>query len=229
MSKEIMEAALNYAAMGWAVFPVSKSKNPLTKNGCLDASKDPEVIKAWFTKYTGANVAIATGAISGGLTIIDIDFDDDECKDGYYTFDKWMEANGCYIDSKSVITGRGGKHIYLTSTEPFGNKVGAMKDIDIRGDGGYVVAPPSIHLNGREYFWEDEDQEIVSVQSDSDVEFSFMNVLRIHHQKESRLKSKKKLLQVVAMIPFLRLRHPIKQRVTSLMKKSWHSARHTMQ
>lgn len=171
MSKEIMDAALNYAAMGWAVFPVSKNKNPLTKNGCLDASKDPEVIKAWFTKYTGANVAIATGAVSGGLTIIDIDFDDDECKDGFDTFNKWMDANGCYIDSKSVTTGRGGRHIYLTSTEPFGNKVGAMKDIDIRGDGGYVVAPPSIHMNGREYFWDDEEQEIVSVQSDSDVEF----------------------------------------------------------
>lgn len=178
MNNEILNAALQYAANGWAVFPVSKEKNPLTPNGFRDASKDPKIIKSWYKKYTGANVAIATGQVSGGLVVIDIDYDEEKGIDGFASFREWEEENGCKISSRSATTGRQGCHIYFTTKEPIGCKVNALDGVDIRGDGGYIIAPPSIHKNGREYFWDDEDEEIECVQDDSDVDFFFAEAFR---------------------------------------------------
>lgn len=172
MNNEILEAALDYAERGWSVFPVSKDKHPCTKNGFKDATTDKDIITNWFSKvYTGANVAIATGEMSGGLVVIDIDIDEEKCVNGQETLDEWCSNNGCYIDSRNAVTGRGGKHYYFTSSKKYGCGIGLMEGIDIRADGGYVVAPPSIHKNGRLYFWDDEDQDIVCVQDDSDVQF----------------------------------------------------------
>lgn len=170
---EILDAALEYAERGWAVFPISRDKTPLTPHGFKDASTDPNVIREWWRKKPSANVAIATGKMSGGLVVIDLDVDYAEGKDGISTLDIWTEENGCWIDSRTVITGRGGKHIYFQSSEAYGCKIGAMKDIDIRGEGGYVVAPPSIHKNGNSYYWDEglEEDEIISVDHDSDVKF----------------------------------------------------------
>lgn len=171
-NKEIMEAALKYAERGWAVFPVSKEKHPLTENGFKDATTDKKTIKEWFNHFSGANIGIATGQVSGGLVIIDVDIDESAGKYGNESLADWLEKNGCFFpDTLTATTGRGGKHYYFTSTEPFGCKVGAIDNVDIRGDGGYVVVPPSKHKNGMEYKWDDEDEKIVSVQSDSDVEY----------------------------------------------------------
>ena len=171
-NKEIVEAALKYAERGWAVFPVSKEKHPLTENGFKDASTDPSVIKEWFSHFTGANIAIATGKPSGGLVVIDVDIDESAGKFGNESLEEWCLENGCeFSDTLTATTGRGGKHYYFHSSEVFGCKVGALQNVDIRGDGGYVVVPPSKHKNGCYYKWDDEDQEIISVQSDSDVEY----------------------------------------------------------
>lgn len=171
-NKEIIEAALQYAERGWAVFPVSKEKHPLTENGFKDATTDSAIIKEWFNHFSGANIGIATGQVSGGLIIIDVDIDESKGKFGNESLDEWCEENGCYFsETLTATTGRGGKHYYFQSSEVFGCKVGALKDVDIRGEGGYVVAPPSRHKNGMYYKWDDEDAEIVSVQSDSDVEY----------------------------------------------------------
>lgn len=180
-NKDIVEAALKYAERGWAVFPVSKEKHPLTENGFKDATTDTKTIKEWFTHFSGANIGIATGQVSGGLVIIDVDIDESAGKYGNESLEYWCEQNGCcFSDTLTATTGRGGKHYYFTSTEPFGCKVGALENVDIRGDGGYVVAPPSKHKNGMYYKWDDEDEAIVSVQSDSDVEYflheAFKNV-----------------------------------------------------
>lgn len=171
-NKDIVEAALKYADKGWAVFPVSKAKIPLTENGFKDATTDKATISNWFSQYTGANIGIATGSMSGGLVVIDVDIDENAGKFGNESLDEWCDKNGCFFsDTLTATTGRGGKHYYFQSSEPFGCKVGALKDVDIRGEGGYVVVPPSKHKNGMYYKWDDEDQEIVSVQNDSDVEY----------------------------------------------------------
>lgn len=186
-NKEILESALKYAARGWAVFPVSKDKNPLVKNGFKDATTDAQTIREWFTHYTGANIGIATGQVSGGLVVIDVDIDEDNGKFGNESLEDYCDQNGLFFsDTLSATTGRGGKHYYFHSSEPFGCKVGALKDVDIRGDGGYVIAPPSIHKNGMPYKWDDEDEEIVSVQEDSDVEFFLHEMFKkySHEEKE---------------------------------------------
>lgn len=171
-NKEIIKAALEYADRGWAVFPVSKDKNPLTENGFKDATTNKEQITAWFNHFTGANIAVATGEASGGLVVIDVDIDESKGKFGNESLEAWQEENSCmFSDTLTATTGRGGKHYYFTSTESFGCKVGALPNVDIRGEGGYVVVPPSRHKNGCYYKWDDEDENIVSVQKDSDVEY----------------------------------------------------------
>ena len=171
-NKEIIDAALKYAERGWAVFPVSKDKNPLTENGFKDATTDKEQIREWFNRFTGANIGIATGQVSGGLVVIDVDIDESKGKFGNESLETWQEENCCmFSDTLTATTGRGGKHYYFHSAEPFGCKVGALESVDIRGDGGYVIAPPSRHKNGCFYKWDDEEEVIASVQDDSDVEF----------------------------------------------------------
>ena len=173
MKEEILNAALEYAARGWPVFPISRTKSPLTPHGFKDASTDPEQIRRWWAQTPAANVAIRTGAASG-LIVIDIDIDHDAGKFGDDSFREWIDENGAYIDTKTVVTGRGGKHLYFRTSNPYGCKTNALPGVDIRGEGGYVVAPPSIHQNGNEYFWDgDDDEEMVCVQEDSDVEFFF--------------------------------------------------------
>ena len=177
---EMIDYALEYAKRGWAVFPLlEKDKIPLTAHGFLDAVTDETQIRSWWTKHPNANIGIATGQKSGGLVVIDIDVNEEEGKHGDEVFAEWQEKNGCFIDSLTAITGGGGKHYYFTSSEPFVSAVGYIEDIDIRADGGYVVAPGSIHPNGRSYFFDNEDEDIVCVQEDSDVEFFLHEYFRL--------------------------------------------------
>lgn len=173
---KICEAALKYAKRGWSVFPVKRNKAPYTDNGFHDATTDPSVILKWWQKFPDANVGIATGQLSHGLTVIDIDIDRDKGIFGDESFDDWCDEQGVYIDSLNAVTGRGGKHLYFLSNYPYGSKIGVLNGVDIKGEGGYVIAPPSIHENGNEYYFDgDEDEdEIVCVQEDSDVEY-FLN------------------------------------------------------
>lgn len=185
MKEEILNAALEYAAQGWPVFPISKTKAPLTAHGFKDASTDPEQIRRWWAQTPAANVAIATGAVSG-LIVIDIDIDHEAGKYGDDVFREWVNDNGVYIDTKTAVTGRGGKHLYFRTTKSYGCKVNALPGVDIRGEGGYVVAPPSIHKNGNPYFWDgDDDEEITCVQEDSDVEFFFETMFAKQEKSET--------------------------------------------
>ena len=173
---EICEAALKYAGKGWSVFPVKKNKTPYTANGFHDATTDPSIITRWWKRWPKANVAIATGSLSHGLTVIDIDIDKNKGIYGNESFKDWCDEQGIFIDSLNAVTGRGGKHLYFISSYPYGSKIGVLKGVDIKGEGGYIIAPPSIHENGNPYYFDgDEDEEeIVCVQEDSDVEY-FLN------------------------------------------------------
>ena len=177
---EIFDAAIKYAKRGWSVFPVRKNKTPYTNNGFKDATTDPQVITNWWKKFPDANVAIATGSKSNGLVIIDIDIDEDKGIHGDESFQDWCNNEGLYIDSLTAVSGRGGKHLYFTSTEKYGCKIGALPGVDIKGEGGYIIAPPSIHENGNAYFFDgDEDEdEIVCLQEDSDAEYFFNEMFK---------------------------------------------------
>ena len=171
---ELKEAALNYAKIGLAVFPlIERNKKPLTSNGFKDATTDPAQIEKWWTRNPSANIGIATGTISNGLVAIDMDVDKIKGKDGYHAFLDWCEDNFLMLpDSWLSITGRGGYHLFYRSEFEVPSRIGWLTDVDIRADGAYIVAPPSIHPNGNAYEWEQSPEEYSLVTtSDIDVEY----------------------------------------------------------
>lgn len=169
MSNPILEAALAYAADGWRVLPLhsapegtctcakvdcaSPGKHPKTAHGVKDATTDPETIHGWFD-VPGANLGVATGHESGLLVL---DIDDQDSADGLQALHGDIPE-----DAKAVRTGRDGFHVYYAHPGgEIGNTASKLaKGIDTRGDGGYVVAPPSVHANGRTYEWVDGGTEI---------------------------------------------------------------------
>jgi len=153
MGDQLLQAALAYAdRFGWWVFPIKPGrKEPLTQHGCLDATSDAETICEWWTRWPAANVGIACG--QSGLVVIDID----PAKGGEESWSDLCQRHS--IDDNTVIslTGAGGQHFVFTNPNgaDIRNSVGHLgPGVDVRGNGGYIVAPPSIHPNGREYAWE---------------------------------------------------------------------------
>ena len=150
--------ALIYAERGWSVFPVhypvegrcscgnpdcgSPAKHPMTEHGYKDATTDPTRIRNWWVRWPKANVAIVTGAAS---QLIVLDVDGDEGRESVKDF-KTPET--------PVATTGKGTHFYFH--HPGGevrNFARKLPGVDLRGDGGYVVAPPSNHITGRVYEW----------------------------------------------------------------------------
>jgi hypothetical protein len=157
---ELFDAARALAEKGKPVFPCrSLYKEPLTRRGFKDATTDPQVIQKWWHQYPNANVAIATGAISG-LVALDLDNDPEKGKNGADVLAKLVKKHGPLPKTRSVRTPRGGLHYYFRhpgssvripcSTDKLG------KGLDVRGDGGYVLVPPSRTERG-EYTWECKD------------------------------------------------------------------------
>jgi hypothetical protein len=139
--------ALYYARAGWRVFPLRpRQKIPLTEHGCHDATTDLEQIGAWWQRWPQANVGIATGAESG-LLVVDIDGEE-----GELALAELVAQHGSMPVVPEVTTGRG-RHLYFAYDERVKNSAKKLPKIDTRSTGGYVVAPPSIHPDGRVYTW----------------------------------------------------------------------------
>jgi hypothetical protein len=148
------KAALKLAERGLATFPLKpRNKLPITKHGCLDATKDLDVVRAWWEGWPDCNIGLATGAKSG-VWVLDIDGDDGEA-----SLRDLEQRMGSLPTTVEVITGGGGRHLFFKLPDFDGapaikntaGKLGA--GLDTRGDGGYVVAPPSIHPSGKAYAW----------------------------------------------------------------------------
>lgn len=126
----------------------SPGKHPLTANGLLDASKEPGQIQEWWTRWPFANVGIVTGPASG-LFVLDVD-DKNGGMDSIATLPVLPDTVVC-------LTGGGGLHYFFKYPEgpSLHNSAGLLgPGLDTRGDGGYVVAAPSIHISGHAYSWE---------------------------------------------------------------------------
>src|SRR5262249_37650123 len=161
-----LQSALVYAAMGWQVFPVygvsdghcacgsvdcgSAGKHPLVAHGLHNATTDSATIKSWFERYPNANVAIRTGAESR-IVVVDID----PRHRGNETLAELERDHGPVPVTAAVRTGGGGRHLFFRQpggiVRSRGNALGP--GIDVRGEGGYVVAVPSIHISGDRYEW----------------------------------------------------------------------------
>ena len=139
MTQPILDAALNYAARGWPVFPCRRDKRPYTAGGYKAATTDPAQIRKWWNVFPDA----AIGLDCGGAGLLVIDCDVKNALDGIAAF----EALG--IDHAGALhsqTPSGGLHIVFSQNGngPMGNTAGRLAPgIDTRGQGGYIIAPPS--------------------------------------------------------------------------------------
>ena len=117
-------------------------------NGCKDATMDFDIIRAWWVREPLYNVAIATGSISG-IFVVDVDGPDAEA-----ALRKLELEFGELPTTVEVITGRG-RHLYFRiSGGRVQNSVGKIAlGIDVRGENGFVLVPPSNHPSGRPYAW----------------------------------------------------------------------------
>jgi len=131
-------AALAYAKRGYPVFPCRpRGKEPLTPQGFKDATTDPAQVRRWWGRWPDANVAIPTGERSG-LLVLD---------GGNDSLSEWIEEDEDLPYTTVVLTGGGGYHHYYNypEGETIGSSVGRVgAGLDIRAEGGYVVAPPSV-------------------------------------------------------------------------------------
>ena len=149
----MLESALLYASLGWPVFPLyPKSKNPATTHGFKDATTDEEQIRTWWSRRD-YNIGIATG---NGLCVLDVDDKPKNPVQGSDMLRDWEFENGHISETVTAISGTGGTHYYydIGSTEVPSCQSDTIF-IDIRCDGGYIVAPPSIHPEtGQPYMWD---------------------------------------------------------------------------
>jgi len=147
---KLVEAALSYANKGYYVFPCKvKSKEPATPNGFKDATTDEEVIREWWRREPNYNIGIRTGP-SSGLLVIDVDGED-----GKRTQIEWRQGEGKQLPYTATVKTSNGTHVYLKHPGiAVGNTIKRVPGIDVREDGGYVLAPPSIHPDsGEAYRW----------------------------------------------------------------------------
>lgn len=171
MMETMLEWALMYADAGISVFPLKpRSKAPATKNGFYAATVDKSRIKEWWGKHPDYNIGIATGLSFGGLVVIDLDNHGDTGENGYETLKKWQRENGELPDTWTSITGSGGYHLIYRDTAAYRCRNELYEGIDIKSEGGYIVAPPSIHPDtGRRYEWEQGPGDCEIAQADSRV------------------------------------------------------------
>jgi Bifunctional DNA primase/polymerase, N-terminal len=163
----LQRAALAYAARGWLVLPLwwptpsgwcacglpdcdSVGKHPIPRlapHGLHDATTRMDTVSAWWRSIP-ANVGIRTGAASG-LVVLDVDG-----RAGLLAL-RALVVSHTTFQASWVRTGSGGWHAYFAHPgTPVPSSAGRLgQGLDVRGEGGYVVAPPSLHGSGRCYRW----------------------------------------------------------------------------
>jgi hypothetical protein len=147
---EILEAAFDYLRRGWSVVPIRpRSKLPLVawEEYQHHLAGEGEVA-GWFSHWPDANVGIVTGALSR-LAVLDID----PRHGGTEALAALEQKNGPLPATVEAQTGGGGRHLYFKPSNPLRSRAGLAAGIDIRAEGGLVVAPPSIHPSGKRYAW----------------------------------------------------------------------------
>jgi hypothetical protein len=166
----MLEAALAYPAAGLAIFPCHWpiftggcvqcscgdpvcgphiGKHPRTREGHKDATDNPDRIAAYWSRCPDANIGLATGA-RNGITVLDVD----PRNGGDRSLERLEEQYGPLPLTRRARSGSGGWHIYfqyLPDVRNSASEIGA--GLDIKGDGGLVIAPPSLHFSGGRYEW----------------------------------------------------------------------------
>ena len=170
----MLDAALWYARHGWAIFPLhtptlgadgvcvgcscgyrgdltkhSTGKHPRTKKGVQDATTDEATVRRWWELWPEANIGAHCGA--SGFVALDLD----SYKENYGGEQLLKNEDQ---ETVTALTGGGGTHLLYAMPDglKLGNQEGKLPDgVNVRGWGGYIVLPPSMHQSGRRYAWEE--------------------------------------------------------------------------
>jgi hypothetical protein len=174
----MLDGALDAARRGWPVFPVwpivrygegkfacscnktSRCEHPgkhpigtLVARGLLGATTDEKLVRHWWASAPTANIGMATGRDRVALDI-------DPRHGGDKTLATLEEKHGALPDTWSTITGGGGRHLFFGAEVEVRNSAGKIgPGVDLKGDRGYVILPPSGHLSGRSYTWQRRPDE----------------------------------------------------------------------
>lgn len=147
-----------YAQRGWRVLPIKPGEKRPPMAAWQDAATtDEATIDAWWTQlYKGHGIGVATGKGSG-IFVLDVDVSDQKAGDD--TLADLIAAHGQLPDAPTVLTPSMGCHIYFALPEGMEIRNDASRrlgpGLDIRGEGGQVVAPPTTRAEGG-YEWEDD-------------------------------------------------------------------------
>ena len=163
--EQALQAALRYAEFGWPVLPLhsvregactcrslncnSPAKHPRTPKGLKDATTHVLTIESWWQTWPDANIGVRTGAESATVVI-----DVDPRHGGAESLAQLHAEQGELPATVEALTGGGGRHLFFA--HPGGlirNRANVWPGVDVRADGGYVVAPPSTHVSGNLYAW----------------------------------------------------------------------------
>jgi hypothetical protein len=166
----MLDAAVAMAESGWSIFPchwpVWKEglvlctckrrsscehigKHPRTPHGYLDATTDVDSVARYWRQCPEANIGLATG-LKNHITVLDVD----PRHGGDASLASLVARYGELPETLRSRTGSGGEHIIFEHVPGVGNSAGKLgAGLDIRGDGGLIIAPPSRHETGRHYGW----------------------------------------------------------------------------
>jgi hypothetical protein len=152
----VLQTALAYASKQVRVIPIKQGeKRPPMQGWQNAATTNPATIRQWFEgQFKDCGLGIATGEFRDRYLVV-IDIDDRETYKGSDTLNDLEQLHGKLPDTVEVITGSGGRHIYFLTDQPIRNEASGRLGvgIDIRAIGGQVLAPPTVHPNGRTYEW----------------------------------------------------------------------------
>lgn len=148
-----LNAALSYLKRGWAVIPAAvRGKRPIVRwQAYQDGLPSEKAVRTWFTRWPNANLSVVTG-INSGIVVLDVD----PKHDGEKSLAALEARHGPLPKTVTAITGSGGRHFYFSHPGyAVRNRAGLAPGLDIRGDGGVIIVPPSVHPTGHPYRWRD--------------------------------------------------------------------------
>lgn len=165
-SESNLPPAIELIERGWHVLPLyeissgtcccgkpncTAGKHPRIRDGAKGATIDLHQVQEWWTQWPQANVGVTTGADSG-IVVLDID----PRNGGDSSLQQLENDHGDLPPTVMAATGGGGQHlIFQHPGLAIGNRrnLAGYPGIDLKGDGGYIVAPPSNHVSGGHYAW----------------------------------------------------------------------------
>lgn len=223
----IESAAIGYLGRGWSVIALQ----PLAKKPALPSWQQYQVrpaeeaeVRKWWTAMPTANLGVVTGTASGGLLVLDVDGPEGRAS-----------LRGLTLPVTPVAETGSGYHYYFR--HPGGavaNAVRVRPGLDVRADGGYVVAPPSLHASGRRYAWLDglspDDVALAPAP------YWLVEALQVRRKAAGRTADEWAVLlaqgveegqrnATLASLAGLLLRHGVKPLVTLSLLLAWNDAR----